>query len=70
MQPVAIVSPGARPLSVIAQINYRAVDKETSDARGRVSSTVLAGPLRTDRSVYEFPGDRTYETYLAQKAAY
>lgn len=64
-----ITAPGARPLSVLAEVDYREVDKDTVDALGRSASTALRGPVRADRSVYEFPGDRTYDRYLATKAA-
>ena len=70
MQPSFIVAPAARPLSTLAEIAYRPVDKETADALGRSSSGPLRGPVRTDQSVYEFPGDRTYENYLTSRAVY
>ena len=69
MQTSDITPTSARPLSDIADVNYRSLDKATAEAKGRTTGVAITGPLRIDRSSYEFPGDRTYENYLSSKGA-
>lgn len=67
-----IINPRERPASVLASLYYRqqnydylaAVVVSSTDYKG--ANTVRS----TDTSVYEFPGDRTYEKYLASKRVY
>lgn len=65
-----IISYGQRPITYLSGVYYRKESKEILDAKLR--SSVKASPTEVipsvDSSQYEFPGDRTYERYLSNKA--
>lgn len=63
-----ITPTAARPVSSLSNVHYRQVDKSVADAQGRSRAAFLRAPLRPDRSMHEFQGDRTYLDYLSRGA--
>lgn len=66
MKTSSIVDMTRRPASPLSSVLYSTKSKEVLQALVRSDSSLDAGLSlsKNDTSVYEFPGDRTYQQYL------